>query len=108
MKENYEINDLLERKQELIEQLESFIYGSVEVRENHHQKNLYVHFRKDGKLLSKYIGVYSDELYNLLVNNNIKSKEIKSELKELEKKLNKLEKRTRKSKTKQLEQFQYN
>lgn len=103
MKENYEISDLLERKQELINQLDNFVYGSVEVRENHHQKNLYVHFRKDGKLLSKYVGVYSDELYNLLVNNNIKSKEIKSELKEIEKKLKKLKKCNRKAKSKQLE-----
>lgn len=102
MEENYEINDLLERKQELINQLESFVYGSVEVRENHHQKNLYVHFRKDGKLLSKYIGVYSDELYNSLVNNNIKSKEIKSELKEIEKKLKQLNSNKGKPETKQL------
>lgn len=100
MEENYEINDLLERKQELINQLESFVYGSVEVRENHHQKNLYVHFRKDGKLLSKYIGVYSDELYNSLVNNNIKSKEIKSELKEIEKKLKQLNSNKGKPETK--------
>lgn len=103
MEEKYEISELIEHKQELINQLDSFVYGSVEVRENHHQKNLYVHFRKNGKLLSKYIGVYSDDLYNLLVSNNIKSKEIKSELKEIEKELKKLEKRNRKAKSKQLE-----
>lgn len=39
--------------------------------------NIYIHYREDGKLLIKYVGEYSDDLYNLILNNNIKAKELK-------------------------------
>ena len=40
-------------------------------------KYIYVHYREDGILLTKYVGEYSDNLYNLILNNSIKAKRIK-------------------------------
>ena len=50
----------------------------------------YVHYREDGILLTKYVGEYSDNLYNLILNNSIKAKELKKELKKIEKQLKQL------------------
>ena len=41
-------------------------------------------------MVTKYIGEYSDELYNLILNNTSLSKEIKKEIKNIEKKLKEL------------------
>ena len=84
------MGNLLELKNQ-IESIKSAInhlfYGSVEIRQNENKKYIYVHFRHHGILQTKYVGEYSDELYNLVLNNNIKVKELKKRLKELEKEL---------------------
>ena len=54
---------------------------------NDSNKYIYVHYREDGVLLTKYIGEYSVELYNLIINNNIKAKELKKQIREINKKL---------------------
>ena len=51
---------------------------------------IYVHYREDGVVLTKYVGEYSDELYNLVLNNSIKAKELKKQIKEINKKLTQL------------------
>ena len=33
---------------------------------------------EDGVALTKYVGEYSDELYNLILNNSIKAKQLKN------------------------------
>ena len=90
MKEKYEIMNLLQNKQTLTKELNNLVYGSVEIRENNSNKYIYVHYREDGTLLTKYVGEYSDNLYNLIINNNIKSKELKKEIKKIEKRLKQL------------------
>lgn len=87
MKENFEIKKLLQEKDILEKQLKDLIYGAVEIRENNSNKYIYTHYRDKGKTLTKYIGEYSDELYNLILNNNIKSKQLKKQIKEIENKL---------------------
>ncbi len=79
MEEKYEIINLLQSKQTLTKQLNDLIYGSVEIREKDSNKYIYVHYREDGILLTKYVGEYSDNLYNLILNNSIKAKQIKKE-----------------------------
>ena len=71
-------------------ELQSLAYGSVEIRENDSNKYIYVHYREDGVVLTKYVGEYSDELYNLVLNNSIKAKELKKQIKEINKKLTQL------------------
>lgn len=90
MNEKIEIIELLKSKQILEEELSLLAYGSVEIRENNNNKYIYVHYREDGVTLTKYVGEYSDELYNLVLNNSIKAKEIKKKIREVTKKLKQL------------------
>ena len=90
MEERYEIMNLLQNKQVLINELNNLIYGSVEIREKDSNKYIYVHYREDGILLTKYVGEYSDELYNLILNNSIQAKNFKKEIKKIEKQLKQL------------------
>ena len=90
MEEKIEIMNLLQSKQVLEHELQSLVYGSVEVRENDSNKYIYVHYREDGVALTKYVGEYSEELYNLVLNNNIKAKEIKKQIRAINKNLKQL------------------
>ena len=90
MEEKIEIMNLLQSKQVFEHELQSLIYGSVEIRENKSNKYIYVHYRVDGIALTKYVGEYSDELYNLVLNNNIKAKQLKKQIREITKKLKQL------------------
>ena len=90
MEENIKIVELIKNKQLLEHELQTLIYGSVEIRENNDKKYIYVHYREDGISLTKYVGEYSEELYNLVLNNNNKAKELKKEIKEIAKKLKEL------------------
>lgn len=87
MEEKMEIMNLLQNKQLLEDELQSIAYGSVEIRENDSNKYIYVHYREDGVALTKYVGEYSDELYNLVLNNSIKAKDLKKQIREINKKL---------------------
>ena len=90
MEKKVEIMNLLQNKQLLEHELKSLAYGSVEIRENNSNKYIYVHYREDGIVLTKYVGEYSDELYNLVLNNSIKAKELKKQIREINKKLRQL------------------
>ena len=87
MEKNMELIMLLRNKEELEHELQKLVYGSIEIRDN---KYIYVHYREDGIVLTNYVGEYSDELYNLILNNNIKSKIIKKQIKDINNKLKKL------------------
>ena len=90
MEKNLELMHLLQNKEELEHELQKLIYGSIEIRENKENKYIYVHYREDGIVLTNYVGEYSDELYNLILNNNIKAKNIKKQIKDINKKLKEL------------------
>ena len=90
MEEKLEIMNLLQNKQLLENELQSLTYGSVEIREKDSNKYIYVHYREDGVALTKYVGEYSEELYNLILNNSIKAKELKKQIREINKKLKQL------------------
>ena len=90
MNDKSEIIALLQNKQLLEHQLESLSYGSVEIRERGSNKYIYVHYREDGVSLTKYVDEYSDDLYNLILNNNIKAKKLKKQIRSINKELKKL------------------
>ena len=90
MEEKIEIMNLLQSKQLLEHELQSLASGSVEIRENDSNKYIYVHYREDGVSLTKYVGEYSDELYNLVLNNSIKAKQLKKQIREMTKRLKQL------------------
>ena len=90
MEEKMEIMSFLQNKQLLEHELQSLTYGSVEIREKDSNQYIYVHYRENGVALTKYVGEYSEELYNLVLNNNIKAKELKKQIREISKKLKEL------------------
>lgn len=90
MEEKIEIMNLLQSKQVLEKELNTLAYGSVEIRENNKNKYIYVHYRENGVVLTKYVGEYSDDLYNLILNNSIKAKELKKKIRDITKQLSEL------------------
>lgn len=84
------ILDLLNQKQTKNVELMSLVYGSIEIREANNKKYIYTHNKEDGIQTTKYIGEYSDELYNLILNNNIKAKNLKKEIRKIDKELREL------------------
>ena len=90
MSEKTEIMSLLQKREALQHVLSTLTYGSVEIRENNNNKYLYIHYREEGRLLTKYVGEYQDELYNLILKNNVRAKEIKRDIKDINKRLKEL------------------
>ena len=72
---------IITRKNQLLEQLKSLLFGSIEVREKDGKQYIYVHYCLDGVLTTKYAGEYSDVLYNLIRNNTELAKNFKKRLK---------------------------
>lgn len=83
MDSNIETMNMIHDKKMLENELHELVYGTIEVRESNSHKYIYVHYREDGLLLTKYVGEYSDDLYNLILNNNIKAKQIKKKIRNI-------------------------
>ncbi|MBQ6730774.1 MAG: Fic family protein [Bacilli bacterium] len=84
-----EIAKILEEKKVIEARLEKLIFGSIEIREQNGKKLIYVHFRDQGRQCSKYVGEYSKELYELIVENNNTARAYKKRLREIKKELGK-------------------
>ena len=82
-----QIVSLLKEKEFLEQKLKNLLYGSIEVRERSNKKYIFVHFRENDKLVTKYAGEYSDYLYRLISDNSIQAKAIKSQLRKINKSL---------------------
>ena len=82
------IHKLLQDKAEIQARLALLPYnGSPEIKENSNGKYLYIRKRVGSRLTSKYVGVYSDELYNLLLKNKTETQKLKKELRKINKEL---------------------
>ncbi len=66
---------------------EKLIDGSIEVRNSGNKRFIYVHFRKDGQLISKYVGEYSTDIHNVVLENNHFARAYKRRLREMNKEL---------------------
>ncbi len=83
-----EIEELLRTRADLRARLSLLPYeGTPEIKERNGGKYLYVRKRVASKQTSEYVGVYTDELYNLLLKNASEAREIKRELRRVEKQL---------------------
>jgi len=91
MEDKIEVITLVREKQLLEQQLKSLTYGAVEIRETNSNKYIYVHYREDGIALTKYVDEYSEELYNLILKNNIEAKNLKKYIRDITKKLKNLD-----------------
>lgn len=83
-----EVKELLRKRADLHARLNLMPYdGSPEIKEREGSKYLYVRKRVAGKLTSTYVGMYTEELYNLLLRNAREGREIRKELRSIEKQL---------------------
>lgn len=87
MENRVDILTMVAEKEALIKELKSLTYGSIEIREKDNSRYIYVHFREDGIAMTKYVGEYNDDLYNLILRNSEKAKAIKKEIKRIDKEL---------------------
>ena len=84
-----EIEELLKKRAELHARLNLIPYdGTPEIKERGDGRYLYIRKRVVGKLTSTYVGIYTEDLYNLLLRNTREVREIKKELRNIEKQLN--------------------
>lgn len=83
-----EIQELLRSRADLYARLNLMPYdGTPEIKERGDGKYLYIRKRVVGKQTSTYVGIYTEELYNLLLRNAREAKEIRKELRKIEKQL---------------------
>lgn len=78
---------LIEEKAQITRRLEKLLYGSVEIRDSADKKYIYVHRREEGVPATKYAGEFSNELYNLILENNALASDLKKRLREVNKDL---------------------
>ena len=82
------IPELLRQRSELESRLKLIPYdGSVEIKEINDSKYLYIRQRSAGKLASKYVDKYSDELYTLLLRQTKEARSLKKSIRAVEKQL---------------------
>ena len=83
-----EIEELLRSRSDLQARLNLMPYdGTPEIKERGDGKYLYVRKRVAGKKTSTYVGIYTQELYNLLLRNAREAREIRKSLRNIEKQL---------------------
>ena len=90
MENQIKILNLLNQKRQYVTLLNELVYVAIEIREKDSKKYIYLHTKEDGLQSTKYVGEYTEELYNLVLNNNIKAKTLKKSIRNIEKELNKL------------------
>lgn len=81
------IASLIHEQEVLKERINKLVYGSVEIRESGEKKYLYVHFREDGISRTRYVGEYTLEAHNLILENNKLVGEYKKRLRKIKKEL---------------------
>lgn len=83
-----DIQSLLRERAELNARLSLIPYeGTPEIKEVSGQKYLYIRKRLGSKVKSTYVGVYSDELYQLLLRTTREARELRKSLRRLDKTL---------------------
>ncbi|MGM9858725.1 MAG: Fic family protein [Bacilli bacterium] len=89
MENNFvKIQELLNRRAEFQTRLNFFPYdGTPEVKTISGKRYLYVRKRELDKIKSTYVGEYSEELYNVLLKNNVEAKSIRKEIRHIDKEL---------------------
>ena len=88
MAEFNEIQALLRERADLNARLSLIPYeGTPEIKDVKNQKYLYTRKRVGSRVTSTYVGVYSDELYQVLLRNTREARELRKQIRKLEKQL---------------------
>ena len=85
------LSKLIREYQILKSRIKSILHGSIEIRERNNNKYIYVRYRDGAISTSKYVGVYSEELINVITNNNFIVAQYKKQLKDIKKELKKIQ-----------------
>ncbi len=86
-----QIQNLLRSRAELRSKLSLIPYdGTVEVKTVSGNRYIYIRKRKAGKVTSTYVGLFSDDLYNLLLRNCKEARELRKQIRQVEKELSEL------------------
>ena len=81
----FEIQKLLHQKADLQARLNLLPYdGTPEIKEQSAGKYLYIRKRIGSRVTSTYVGLYSDELYQLLLKNAREAKDLRKGIRKLE------------------------
>ncbi len=81
------ISMILNEKKAIENRLSKLVYGTIQLREENNNRYIYLYKRESGKLKSQYVGEYSNELHNLLMENNFLAKDLNKRLKSINKEL---------------------
>lgn len=82
------IQELLHQKADLGARLNLLPYdGSPEIKEQSGNKYIYVRKRIGSRLTSKYVNIYSDELYQLLLRNARETRDLRKSIRHIDKEL---------------------
>ncbi|MCD8195268.1 MAG: hypothetical protein LUD22_03140, partial [Coprobacillus sp.] len=87
MEAKFETLQILCQIDDLEQTLNTFIYGSIEIREKSKKKYIYIHNRYGKKTSTTFVGEYSEATLNEIKANNQRAKDIKKEIKRLRKEL---------------------
>ena len=90
MSNNIRVLELLEGLKIKEFELDNLVFGSIEVRNRDSKKYIYCHTRENGLQVTKYVGEYSDVLFEMIQENNDASKILKKDIKRMEIELRKL------------------
>ena len=82
------IQELLQQKADYQARLNLLPYdGTPEIKEKNGGRYLYVRKRVASRVTSEYVGIYTDDLYQLLLRNGREAKELRKQIRRVEKKL---------------------
>ena len=89
MKESFSIiQELLQERADYQARLNLIPYdGTPEIKEKSSGKYLYIRKRVGGRLTSTYVGLYTDELYQLLLRNVREARELKKQIRRVDREL---------------------
>ena len=85
------IQELLQQKADYQARLNLLPYdGTTEIKEKNDGRYLYIRKRVASRLTSEYVGIYTDDLYQLLLRNAREARELRKLIRRVEKKLTEL------------------
>ena len=88
MNEFNEIYLLLQEKADYQARINMIPYdGSPEIKENESGKYLYIRKRVGSRLTSSYVGIYTDDLYKILIRDSKELRKLKKNIRSIDKKL---------------------
>lgn len=85
--ENLELANLESQRDNLSNFLDNLLYGSIRVKIHDGEQFLYVRRLKNGVMKDDFVGEFSRELYDMVLDNCQKAKRLRGNLRDLNKKI---------------------